>query len=158
MSKTNEAKATAITMQLAAIREIANRMYEANKAGSNVTPGDYAVLRAELEDAQAVRAALLVADPVPAFRTGRSALLAMGKAEKAYEAAYAAECAKVGEISKRADYDTWRVEMDAAYAAKDAAYNQGAAVYAQAVSQKFYVRSYHFGHNTHRDLVAANND
>lgn len=46
----------------------------------------------------------------------------------------------------------------AAEAAKDAAWAYAKAVYDQARAQGFYVRSWHFGVNPTRDLIAANID
>lgn len=45
-----------------------------------------------------------------------------------------------------------------AEAAADAAFAKLAAIYDQATAQGFWIKSWHFGHNPTRDLIAANMD
>ena len=94
---------------------------------------------------------------VKPFKSERAAKIAMTKAEKAYtDAMIASNCAYRDAMNS--DNVDPIAASDAANAARVTAYEFGAAVYAQAKSQNFYVRSWHFGENATRDLIAANID
>lgn len=94
------------------------------------------------------------------FKSDRAAKMAMTKAEKAYVAARGAR--------QEAQHAYWRdavndrSETAEALASAEAAYTKALdhaeAVYAGARAQGFWVRSWHFGPNTTRDLIQANMD
>ena len=104
------------------------------------------------------------AKPAPAkpFKSAMAAKFAMAKAEKAYSdarcranSAYRDAMAmdKLPEgFESCSDYH------DAMEAAASAAYDVGAAVYAKAKAEGHWVKSWYFGHNPTRDLIAANID
>ena len=91
------------------------------------------------------------------FKSERAAKMAMTKAENAYvEAMRAANCAYqdamgmegVDPLEFMRQKETERV----------AAYAVGEAIYNQARAQGFWVKSWYFGSNVTRDLIAANMD
>lgn len=94
------------------------------------------------------------------FKSDRAAKMAMTKAEKAYVA--------MRDARQEAQHAYWRdatndrSKTEEALASAEAAYTKAVdhaeAVYAGARAQGFWVRSWHFGYNPTRDLIAANMD
>ena len=90
------------------------------------------------------------------FKTARGAQRAMAQAEKAYENA--------NQAAGRAYREALTLEVDSTtyvagkYAARDQAWAYAEAVYNQAQAQGLFVKSWHFGVNPTRDLIAANMD
>lgn len=92
------------------------------------------------------------------FKSDRAAKQAMTRAEKAYvDARCVANCAY------REAMENPAIESPLEYQAEkqaeaDRAWEYAQAVYNQARSQGFWVKSWHFGPNPTRDLIAANMD
>ncbi len=92
-----------------------------------------------------------------AFKSERAAKMAMTKAEKAYVEALGVAGRAYRDAMGMPGVDPieyWREKE----ALRDQPYKAALAVYEQAKSQGFWVRSWHFGYNPTRDLIAANID
>jgi hypothetical protein len=97
------------------------------------------------------------------FKSRRAAQLAMTKAEKAYVAAIAEDRAALSNWVATPCNVPERVEAadarrNAALVGIKLACEHAQAIYSQAFKQGFFVRSWHFGCNPTRDLIAANID
>ena len=94
------------------------------------------------------------------FKSDRAAKMAMTKAEKAYVATRDAR--HDAQHAYWRDGSSDRSKTAEALAEAEAAYTKALdhaeAVYAGAKAQGFWVRSWHFGPNTTRDLIQANMD
>lgn len=94
---------------------------------------------------------------VKPFKSNLAAKQAMTKAEKAYvDARCAANCAyrdamEMEGVNPSEYHQQKQAECDAAW-------DYAQAVYDQAKAQGFWVKSWHFGSNPTRDLIAANMD
>ena len=96
---------------------------------------------------------------VKSFKSERAAKVAMTKAEKAYETARdAVNAVSWAYRDGGMTWDDFLAKEKAAEKVKDVAWAYAQAVYDQARSQGFWVRSWHFGVNPTRDLIAANMD
>lgn len=92
------------------------------------------------------------------FKSDRAAKMAMTKAEKAYVAARSAVASARHAYWTPADERPTAETVAELEAASTKACEHAEAVYAAAHAQGFWVRSWHFGHNPTRDLIAANMD
>lgn len=92
------------------------------------------------------------------FKSERAAKMAYTKAENAWEEARSA----VNRQSSEFNQDGWNEERFAIVRAMEAKADEkrlaAKAVYDQARSQGFWIKSYHFNYNPTRDLIAANMD
>lgn len=91
------------------------------------------------------------------FKSERAAKIAMTKAEKAYMVTLGKAGSAYCDAMNTPGADPIE-ESRKAEAARTAAYEHGEAVYESAKASGFYVRSWYFGPNVTRDLIAANMD
>lgn len=90
------------------------------------------------------------------FKSARAARIAYGKAERHAETARnEAHHSFLAEHGYGEAYDTMIKPLDEA---ETAAWANAKAIYDAATAQKFWIDSYHFGHNPTRDLIRANMD
>jgi hypothetical protein len=101
------------------------------------------------------------------FKSERAAKVAYTKAEKAWEAKRSEgwrardtireTMRTVGRMDSD-EYNTLKATYERCEEEAKTLFASMRAVYEQATKQKFYVRSWHFGANPTRDLIAANMD
>lgn len=91
------------------------------------------------------------------FKSRRAAQIAMTKAERLYENAMVL-CNGAYQRGMQIEGVDPLAYFESMRANRDAAFDNGAAIYAAARAHGFYVRCYFFGPNTTRDLIAANMD
>jgi hypothetical protein len=92
------------------------------------------------------------------FKSQRAAQMMMTKVEKAYGEACGRSGSAYRDAMQMDGVDPMKAHDDARIA-REAAWELGCAVYAQAKTQGFWVRSWHFSDcNPTRDLIAANMD
>lgn len=96
------------------------------------------------------------------FKSDRAAKMAMTKAERAYNEAQTATGGYYGRcVQDPNNHQTTEeilADLRKLEALRDQAHDYAAAVYEQARSQGFWVKSWCFGYNPTRDLIHANID
>ena len=92
------------------------------------------------------------------FKSRRAAQMAMTKAEKAYVAARQVAACAYQEGMANPNCDDPLAYHDEMKLVADAAWKKGHEVYTAAVEQGWYLKSWHFGSNPTRDLIAMNID
>lgn len=95
--------------------------------------------------------------PVP-FKSEHAAKCAYRAAEKKFEAARDAYNAVMAEGRENGFCDAVFAKLAAADEAKKAAFDAAHEVYKKVIAEGYFVKSWHFGHNPTRDLIAANMD
>ncbi len=91
------------------------------------------------------------------FKSRRAAQIHMTRAERAYvDAMVASNCAYL--TAMQAGHPSPLTYCEEMQARRDEACDKAVAIYRAAIQQGFWVRSWHFGSNPTRDLIAANID
>ncbi len=149
-------KSAALLAQHIVCSVINDKVFEASRGDFDAAV--YEGLRAEQTKALADLETLYEPAPIAAFKSNRSAQIAMTKAENAYNEARNIVNTKRHEGRDRADWETFNAELLVCEDNEQIARCYAFAVYTAARAQEFYVRSYAFNYNATRELIAMNID
>ncbi len=95
--------------------------------------------------------------PAP-FKSDRAARMAYNKAERAAEVCRDAKIARTQQARETGFSDEAFAAIRELEATEKAAWAVAEDIYTRATAQGIWIKSWHFGHNPTRDLIAANID